>query len=99
MEACTGILVFALGCSTRPALQSVLAELASREHVAVLFTVIAVADLIGSAAGTLLLNWAFSIALDGKMGLPLGSPFAIVGGCFIAAFVASVYIGRSALHN
>ncbi|KAB5525778.1 major facilitator superfamily domain-containing protein [Coniochaeta sp. 2T2.1] len=95
-----GILVFALGCSTRPALQSVLAELASsREHVAVLFTVIAVADLIGSAAGTILLNWAFSIALDWEMRMYLGSPFAIVGGCFIAAFVASVYIGGSALHH
>ncbi|KAB5554577.1 major facilitator superfamily domain-containing protein [Coniochaeta sp. 2T2.1] len=95
-----GILVFALGCSTRPALQSVLADLArSREHVAVLFTVIAVADLIGSAAGTILLNWAFSIALDWEMGVYLGSPFALVGGCFIAAFVASVYIGRSALHH
>ena len=91
--------MFALGCSTRPALQAVLADLASPEHVAVLFTVIAVADLIGSAAGTILLNWLFSIALAWEIDLYLGSPFAIVGGCFIAAFVASVYIGRSALRH
>jgi hypothetical protein len=73
--------------------------LASPEHLAVLFTVIAVADLIGSAAGTILLNWAFSIALDWKMPMYLGSPFAMVGGCFVAAFVASVYIGGSALRH
>ena len=91
--------MFALGCSTRPALQSVLADLASREHVAVLFTVIAVADLVGSAAGTILLNWVFSIALDWETDLYLGSPFAIFGGSFIAAFLASVYIGRSALRH
>lgn len=91
--------MFALGCSTRPALQSVLADLASREHVAVLFTVIAVADLTGSAAGTILLNWVFSIALNWETDMYLGSPFAIVGGCFIAAFVASVYIGHIALRH
>lgn len=64
-----------------------------------LFTVIAVADLIGSAAGTLLLNWVFSIALDWEMDMYLGSPFAIVAGCFIIAFVASLFVGGTALHR
>lgn len=94
-----GILVFALGCSTRPALQSVLADLASPDHVAVLFTIIAVADLIGSAAGTLLLNWAFSIVLRWEKDVLLGSPFAAIGACFLVAFAVSTVVGPHALRR
>ena len=94
-----GILIFALGCSTRPALQSVLADLASPEYVAILFTLIAVADLIGSAAGTLLLNWIFSIVLDWELDVYLGSPFAIVAVCYLAAFLVSVLVSGSVMHR
>lgn len=95
----SGILIFALGCSTRPALQSVLADLASPDHVAVLFTIIAVAELIGSAAGAILLNWAFSVVLGWEKDVLLGSPFAFVGACFLVAFVVSTLAGPYALRR
>ncbi|KAK9775194.1 putative Major facilitator superfamily domain-containing protein [Seiridium cardinale] len=94
-----GILVFALGCSTKPALQSVLAGLVNREHIAVLFTVVAVADGIGSAAGAVILNWAFAIALGWDTSLYLGLPFIIGAASFVLAFIASVYVGYSAFRS
>ncbi|KAK6087838.1 major facilitator superfamily transporter [Seiridium cupressi] len=69
---------------------SVLAGLVSREHIAVLFTVVAVADGIGSAAGAVILNWAFAIALGWDNSLYLGLPFIIGAASFVIAFMASV---------
>ncbi|RFU81920.1 mfs transporter [Trichoderma arundinaceum] len=72
-----GLLVFTLGCSTRPALQSILTDLVNGEHIPVLYAIIAVNDGIGSAAGAFILNRTFAIAIGWDNWLYLGLPFVI----------------------
>lgn len=95
----SGLLVFTFGCSTRPALQSVLTDLVSREHIAVLYTVIAVGDGIGSAAGALILNRSLAIAIGWDDKLYLGLPFVISAACYIFGFVGSLFAGYRALQR
>jgi hypothetical protein len=92
----TGLLIFTLGCSTRPALQSVLTDLVSRNHIAILYTVIAVGDGMGSAAGALILNRSLAIAIGWDNKLYLGLPFVIGALCFIFGFMGSLCAGNGA---
>ncbi|KAK8043986.1 hypothetical protein PG993_004010 [Apiospora rasikravindrae] len=76
-----GLLLFSLGSNIRPALQSVITDLVSLQHVVVLYTVIAVADGVAAAAGALLLNRAFAMVTNWNVGLYLehrssSGPFA-----------------------
>ncbi|KAH8821996.1 major facilitator superfamily domain-containing protein [Xylogone sp. PMI_703] len=91
-----GLLMFTLGCSTRPALQSVLTDLVSREHIAVLYTVIALGDGIGSAGGALILNRTLAIAIGWNNKLYLGLPFVIGTLCYLFGFTASLFAGHRA---
>lgn len=90
----TGLLVFTGGCSTRPALQSVLTDLVSREHVAVLYTIIAVGDGIGTAVGALILNRSLALAIGWDNKLHLGLPFIIAAVCYIFGFTGSLFAGH-----
>ena len=94
-----GLLVFTFGCSTRPALQSVLTDLVSREHIAVLYTVIAVGDGIGSAAGALILNRSLAIAIGWNNTLYFGLPFVIGAACYTFGFAGSLFAGYRALQR
>jgi ABC-type polysaccharide/polyol phosphate export permease len=87
-----GILVSTLGCSARPALQAVLAGLVAKDHVAILFTIVAVADGVGSAAGAVVLNWAFSLALGWENSQWLGFPFVLAAAFFLAAWAVTVFV-------
>ncbi len=93
----TGLLVFSLGCSTRAALQSLLTDLVKHEHIAVLYTVIALGDGIGSAAAALILNKALAVAIGWDDDWYLGFPFVIGAACFVFAFVGTLFVGHSAL--
>ncbi|QGA18476.1 hypothetical protein EYB26_006161 [Talaromyces marneffei] len=91
-----GFLLFTTGCSTRPALQSVLADFVSPEHVAVLYTVIAVGDGIGSAAGALILNRSLAVAIGwDDNGVYLGFPFLLAAACFIFGLVGALFANRA----
>ena len=92
-------MVFTFGCSTRPALQSVLTDLVSREHIAVLYTVIAVGDAIGSAGGALVLNRSLAIAIGWDDKIWLGLPFVIGAVCYILGFAGSLFSGHRALQR
>lgn len=94
-----GLLVFTFGCSTRPALQSVLTDLVSREHIAVLYTIIAVGDGIGSAGGALILNVSLAIAIGWDDKLYLGLPFVTGAVCYIFGFAGSLFSGHRALQR
>ncbi|KAK7930996.1 hypothetical protein PG985_001708 [Apiospora marii] len=89
-----GLLLFSLGSSTRPALQSVITDLVSPQHVAVLYTVIAVADGVASAAGALVLNRAFAMVIKWDVQLYLGLPFLIGAVCCMVGFAGTVLVGR-----
>ncbi|UKZ51060.1 hypothetical protein TrVGV298_004815 [Trichoderma virens] len=93
----SGLLVFTFGCSTRPALQSLLTDLVKREHISVLYAIIAVCDGVGSAAGAFILNRSFAIAIGWDNKLYLGLPFIIGMACYILGFVGSMFVGRDAL--
>ncbi|UKZ84110.1 uncharacterized protein TrAFT101_000033 [Trichoderma asperellum] len=92
-----GLFVFTLGCSTRPALQSLLTDLVKREHISVLYAIIAVCDGIGSAAGAFILNRSFAIAIGWDNKLYLGLPFVIGMACYILGFVGSMLVRGDAL--
>lgn len=92
-----GLLVFTLGCSTRPALQSLLTDLVSREHISVLYAVIAVSDGIGSAAGAFILNRSFAIAIGWDNKLYFGLPFVIGVACYGLGFIGSMLVSHSTL--
>ncbi|KAL6790345.1 major facilitator superfamily domain-containing protein [Trichoderma sp. SZMC 28013] len=92
-----GLFVFTLGCSTRPALQSLLTDLIKREHISVLYAIIAVCDGIGSAAGAFILNRSFAIAIGWDNKLYLGLPFVIGMACYILGFVGSMLVRDDAL--
>ena len=89
----TGLLVFTLGCGARPALQSLLTDLARREHISILYAVIAVCDGIGSASGAFILNQSFAMALGWDSQLYLGFPFIIGIACYVFGFIASMSVG------
>ncbi|KAK8085890.1 major facilitator superfamily transporter [Apiospora hydei] len=89
-----GLLLFSLGSCTRPALQSVITDLVSPQHVAVLYTVIAVADGVAAAAGALLLNRAFAMVIKWNVQLYLGFPFLIGAICCIVGFAGTVFVGH-----
>ncbi|KAM6477532.1 hypothetical protein HDV62DRAFT_373165 [Trichoderma sp. SZMC 28011] len=93
----SGLLVFTLGCSTRPALQSILTDLVKREHISVLYAMIAVCDGIGSAAGAFILNRSFAVAIGWDNKLYLGLPFVIGMACYILGFAGSMLVGGDAL--
>lgn len=90
-------MVFTLGCSTRPALQSLLTDLVKHEHISVLYAIIAVCDGIGSAAGAFILNRSFAIAIGWDNKLYLGLPFVIGMACYILGFVGSMLVKGDAL--
>ncbi|PCH00155.1 Major facilitator superfamily domain, general substrate transporter [Penicillium occitanis (nom. inval.)] len=90
-----GFLLFTTGCSTRPALQSVLADFVSPEHVAVLYTVIAVGDGIGSAAGALILNRSLAVAIGWDDSFYLGFPFLLAASCFMFGLVGALFANRA----
>ncbi|OKL58375.1 hypothetical protein UA08_06366 [Talaromyces atroroseus] len=90
-----GFLIFITGLSTRPALQAVLADLVSPEHVAVLYTMMAVGDGIGSAAGALILNRSLAVAIGWDDKIYLGLPFLIAAVCFMLGFVGSIFANRA----
>lgn len=92
-----GLLVFTLGVSTRPALQSVLTDLVTREQIAVMYTIAAVGDGIGAATGSLVLNRAFAIAIGWGDAVWLGLPFMIAAGCYGVGFGATSFAGHSGL--
>ncbi|KAK6854955.1 hypothetical protein PG995_008487 [Apiospora arundinis] len=92
-----GLLLFSIGSSTRPALQSVITDLVSPQHVAVLYTIIAVADGAGSAAGALLLNRAFAMVIRWNNELYLGLPFLIGAICCVVGIAGTVYVGYNAV--
>lgn len=82
-----GLMVLALGCSTRAALQSLLTDLVGKtEHITALYTVIAVGDGIGSAAGALLLNRALAIGISWDEKKYIGLPFVVAAALFCVAF-------------
>ncbi|KAJ4389993.1 hypothetical protein N0V93_007466 [Gnomoniopsis smithogilvyi] len=86
----SGLLVFSLGCSTRAALQSLITGQVSREHISVLYTIMAIGDGLGSAVDALILNRAFALALGWDNAVYLGLPFLVGGICFFAAFGGSL---------
>lgn len=91
-----GFLIFTTGCSVRPALQSVLADFVSPEHVAVLYTVIAVGDGIGSAAGALILNRSLAVAIGwDDDNFYLGFPFLLAAACFLFGLVGALFANRA----
>jgi predicted MFS family arabinose efflux permease len=92
-------MVFTFGFSTRPALQSVLTDLVSREQIALLYTVIAVGDGIGSAAGSLILNRTLSVAIGWDNKLYLGLPFVVGAIFYSSGFAASCFAGYRALQT
>ncbi|KAH7631280.1 hypothetical protein B0T09DRAFT_339566 [Sordaria sp. MPI-SDFR-AT-0083] len=88
-----GLMVLALGCSTRAALQSLLTDLVGKtEHIAVLYTVIALGDGIGSAAGALLLNRALAIGISWDDKKYMGLPFVVAAVLFLGAFGGAVSV-------
>lgn len=95
IDICPGFLLFTTGCSTRPALQSVLADLVSPEHVAVLYTVIAVGDGIGSAVGALILNRSLAVAIGWDDSFSLGFPFLLAAACFMFGLVGALFANRA----
>ncbi|KAK8054421.1 hypothetical protein PG996_013722 [Apiospora saccharicola] len=76
------------------ALQSVITDLVSPRHVAVLYTVIAVADGVAAAAGALALNRAFAMVIKWNVQLCLGFPFLIGAVCCMVGFIGTVLVGR-----
>lgn len=93
----TGLVIYSLGCSTRAALQSLLTDLVSRQQIAVLYTVIALTDGIGSATSALVLNRAFALAIGWEDDIYMGLPFVIAAICFLIALGGSLFVGRSAV--
>lgn len=96
-DTCLGFLLFTTGCSTRPALQSVLADLVNPEHVAVLYTVIAVGDGVGSAVGALILNRSLAVAIGWNDSFYLGFPFLLAAACFMFGLAGAFFANRALL--
>ncbi|OPB36050.1 hypothetical protein A0O28_0112160 [Trichoderma guizhouense] len=68
-----------------------------REHISVLYAMIAVCDGIGSAAGAFILNRSFAVAIGWDNKLYLGLPFVIGMACYILGFAGSMLVGGDAL--
>lgn len=88
-----GMLVLSLGISTRAALQSVLTDFVSRDRIAMLYTLIALCDGLGSAGGALVYNQAFAMALGWDNELYLGLPFMLAALAFLVACGGALVAG------
>jgi hypothetical protein len=70
-----------------------------REHIAVLYTVIAIGDGIGTAVGALMLNRSLAIAIGWDDKIYLGLPFVVGALCYLFGFAGSLFAGYGALKS
>ncbi|KAH8647771.1 major facilitator superfamily domain-containing protein [Xylariales sp. PMI_506] len=90
-----GLMVYSSGWITKPALQSLLAGMVSRDHIAVLYIVMALGDSVGAAAGALVVNRVFAIVVGWDDNSYMGLPFFIGAILFLIGFAASMVVGSS----
>lgn len=82
-------MVLTAGWGTSPALKSVLTDMVSPDKLAALYTVLALCDSIGMAAGSFVLNRSYALAMGWDDWRKLGLPYFVAFVCFLLGGLGS----------